>query len=175
MPANARTGNLFNPVTQSHNSSDVYGSSKAQNHRNRLGFQSLSLPRVFRTLLSFLDFMSLFTTMQTRKDYRWDVVSTRGKGYQPDYYWVHKEIRKRMKQILLKDGGLRSTVERRNFWIYRSKLCRIRGSHPENYYSELVSQNFSDQILERPSLTEIGKDIGRTFPDLMFFKKDQPG
>ena len=41
--------------------------------------------------------MSLVTVMQTRKDYRWDVASTRGKGYQPDYYWVHKELRKRMK------------------------------------------------------------------------------
>ena len=40
----------------------------------------LTLPRVFRTLVGFLDYMSLFTFMQTRKDYRWDV-STRGKGY----------------------------------------------------------------------------------------------
>ena len=44
-------------------------------------------------MLSHLDFMALFTFMQIRKDYRWDV----GKGYQPDYFWVHKEIRKRMK------------------------------------------------------------------------------
>ena len=112
--------------------------------------------------------MSLFTMMQTRKDYRWDV-STRGKGYQPDYYWVHKEVRKRMKQILLKDGGLRSTVERRNFWIYRSKLNKIRDNYPANHYEKLVEENTRDCNAERLSLTEIGKDIGRTFPDLKFF------
>jgi len=83
--------------------------------------------------------MSLFTFMQTRKDYRWDV-STRGNFYQPDHYWVHKEIRKRMKQILLKDGGLRSTVERRNFWIYRSKLIKIRDTYPKDLYSTLVGK-----------------------------------
>ena len=43
-----------------------------------------------------LDFMALFGLMQTRRDYRWDV-DKRGKGYQPDKYWVHKVIRKRLK------------------------------------------------------------------------------
>ena len=80
-----------------------------------------------------------------------------------------------MKQVLLKDGGLRSTVERRNFWIYRSKLCRIKDRYPPGHYDRLVSQHFRESNLERASLCEIGKDIGRTFPDLMFFKKDQPG
>ena len=113
--------------------------------------------------------------MQTRKDYRWDVQTKRGKGYQPDYYWVHKELRKRMKQILLKDGGLRSTVERRNFWIYRSKLNKVSKEYHAGYYERLVSQHFRDSMADRPSMTEIGKDIGRTFPDLLFFQKDQPG
>ena len=44
-----------------------------------------------------------------------------------------------MKQILLKDGGLRSTVERRSFWIYRSKLTRLKAKFPDNYYETLVS------------------------------------
>ena len=92
---------------------------------------SLAVPRIFRTLLSHLDFMALFTFMQIRKDYRWDV----GKGYQPDYFWVHKEIRKRMKQVLLTDGGLRSTVERRNFWIYRTKLGRVKEQYELDLYA----------------------------------------
>ena len=77
-----------------------YGSHKKRLHASvrlrRCALQSLSVPRIFRTLLSMLDFMALFTFMQTRRDYRWDV-STRCNGYQPDYFWVHKEIRKRMK------------------------------------------------------------------------------
>ena len=71
---------------------------------------------------------------------------------------------------MLKDGGLRSTVERRNFWIYRSKLNKIRDSYPENHYERLVEENTRDSNAERLSLTEIGKDIGRTFPDLKFFQ-----
>ena len=130
---------------------------------------SLTFPRVFRTLIGFLDYMSLFTLMKTRKDYRWDVASVRGKGYQPDYYWVHKELRKRMKQILLKDGGLRSTVERRNFWVYRSKLNRIRDLYEKNFYEKHIAKHFKTSMAERPSMSEIGKDIGRTFPDLQFF------
>ena len=113
--------------------------------------------------------------MQTRRDYRWDVLSTRNKGYQPDVYWVHKEIRKRMKQVLLKDGGLRSTVERRNFWIYRSKLHRLQLEYPQNLYESLTSQISPEMTAERPSMSEIGKDVGRTFPDLAFFQKNQPG
>lgn len=131
----------------------------------------LTLPRFFRTLLSFLDFMSLFSLMQTRKDYRWDVCS-RGKGYQPQTYWVHKEIRKRMKQILLRDGGLRSTVERRNLWIYSSKLTKLRQRYPENHYEELAEKYFRQSLLEQHKMSEIGKDVSRTFPDLQFFQKD---
>ena len=87
-----------------------------------------------------LDFMALFGLMQTRRDYRWDV-DMRGKGYQPDKYWVHKVIRKRLKQILLGDGGLRSTVERRNFWIYTSKLLKLRERHANSqHYQDLVTQ-----------------------------------
>ena len=85
-----------------------------------------------------MDFMSLFKLMQSRRDYRWDV-STRGKGYQPSLYWVHKDIRKRMKQILLKNGGLRSTVERRNFWIYRTKINSLRAGFGSNYYADLLA------------------------------------
>ena len=84
---------------------------------------SLKHPRIFKTLLGLLDFMSLFRVMQTRRDYRWDIDK---RGYQPEKYWVHKVIRKRLKQILLGEGGLRSTVERRNFWIYTSKLTKLR-------------------------------------------------
>ena len=53
-------------------------------------------PRIFRTFLSMLDFMGLFSMMQTRRDYRWDI-DKRGQGYQPEKYWVHKVIRKRLK------------------------------------------------------------------------------
>lgn len=76
-----------------------------------------------------------------------------------------------MKQILLKDGGLRSTVERRNFWIYRSKLEKIKDFYPDKYYLKLVAEHLreSNGPDNRASLSEIGKDIGRTFPDLQFF------
>ena len=40
----------------------------------------LVTPNCFRSLLSCLDFMSLFKIMQTRRDYRWDI-STKGIGY----------------------------------------------------------------------------------------------
>ena len=75
--------------------------------------------------------------MQTRRDYRWDV-STKGNGYQPSLYWVHKEIRKHMKHILLKNGGLRSTVERRNFWIYRTKINAMREKFGKDVYCNLL-------------------------------------
>ena len=97
----------------------------------------LVTPNCFRSLLSCLDFMSLFKIMQTRRDYRWDI-STKGIGYQPTLYWVHKEIRKHMKQILLKHGGLRSTVERRNFWMYRTKINILRRTYGRNLYSKLL-------------------------------------
>ena len=71
-----------------------------------------------------------------------------------------------MKEILLKNGGLRSTVERRNFWIYSSKLNRIRDSYPNKYYEELVSNNLNESLTDKTLMSEIGKDIGRTFPDL---------
>ena len=117
-------------------------SSKNLFERRSCGVQNLWQPRIFATLLAMLDFTSLFTLMQTRRDYRWDV-DKRGKGYQPNQYWVHKVIRKRMKQVLLADGGLRSTVERRKLWIYTSKLTKIRQRHPEGHYSELVRRNLS--------------------------------
>lgn len=78
-----------------------------------------------------------------------------------------------MKQVLLADGGLRSTVERRKLWIYTSKLTKIRQRHPEGHYSDLVRKNLSAG--KQFSLSEIGKDVGRTFPDLKFFQKGQPG
>ena len=120
--------------------------------------------------------MALFTFMKTRKDYRWDV-STRCKGYQPDYFWVHKEIRKRMKQVLLTDGGLRSTVERLNFWIYRTKFNRVKCQYEAGLYDELVGRISpgGPEAAERQSMSEIGKDVGRTFPDLQFFSKNYPG
>ena len=69
----------------------------------------------------------------------------------------------------MSDGGLRSTVERRNFWIYTSKLTKLREQHSNpNYYQDLVQRQ---QGLTQGSLTEIGKDVGRTFPDLKFFQK----
>lgn len=75
-----------------------------------------------------------------------------------------------MKQILLKDGGLRSTVERRNFWIYRSKLNKLSKNYSFDHYKELVDKYFNlndSQTAENAALiNEIGKDVGRTFPDL---------
>ena len=68
------------------------------------------------------------------------------------------------------EAGPQPTVERRNFWIYRSKLNKIRDSYPENHYERLVEENTRDSNAEGLSLTEIGKDIGRTFPDLKFFQ-----
>ena len=85
----------------------------------------LSTKRTFRLMLSFMDFSMLFRLMQTRRDYRWDI-STKGKGYEPELYWVHKELRKRMKEILLFHGGIRSSVDRLNFWIYRTKLHKLK-------------------------------------------------
>ena len=82
---NNRIGNLFATKVSTLHSIEGYGSSKKnknlQGGIRRLVIISLAMPRVFRTLLSSLDFLSLFTFMQTRRDYRWDVLSTRNKGY----------------------------------------------------------------------------------------------
>lgn len=70
-----------------------------------------------------------------QRDYRWDVTL---KGYQPSLYWVHKAIRKQMKRILLQDGGLRSTIERRYFWNYNTKISKLKQSYPGNFFKKLV-------------------------------------
>ena len=43
-----------------------------------------------------------------------------------------------MKHILLKNGGLRSTVERRNFWIYSTKINAMRDKFGKDVYSNLL-------------------------------------
>ena len=44
-----------------------------------------------------------------------------------------------------------------------------------DHYSELVRLKLSESTSDKASLSEIGKDVGRTFPDLKFFQKGQPG
>ena len=121
---NASTNNRrFSLLTSLNTKNVAMSRSKRALNSNVTIQMSLKHPRIFKTLLSLLDFMSLFRVMQTRRDYRWDLDK---RGYQPEKYWVHKVIRKRLKQIFLGEGGLRSTVERRNFWIYTSKLTKLR-------------------------------------------------
>jgi len=81
------------------------------------------------------------------------------KGYQPKLYWVHKLIRKRMKQILLQHGGLRSTVERRHFWILCTKITKLKNDNILNSYPNQLQRSTN-------KVKEINKDINRTFPEL---------
>ena len=68
-----------------------------------------------------------------------------------------------MKQILLRNGGLRSTVERRNFWVYRTKINAMRSSYGIDFYSKLLVRC---AVNNETTNIEIMKDIGRTFPEL---------
>ena len=98
----------------------------------------MSNMRTFKTFLGYLDYANLMKLMQTRRAYRWDLKSD-GNGYQPDSVWVHKALRKRMKEILLYQGGIRSSKDRLNFWIYRTKMHSLRRSNGAGFYRRLVS------------------------------------
>jgi len=122
--------------------------------------------KIFKLLLGMLDFMGLFKLMQLQRDYRWDLMR---QGYQPKLYWVHKCIRKRMKQILLQSGGLRSTVERRHFWIFSTKITKLQKEYRLSCSYESQLATVAEQLKLGKKCSEITKDINRTFPQLQFF------
>lgn len=137
----------------------------------------LSHPNTFKLLLSYVDFLTLFRLMQTRRDFRWDIRQDGSNGYRPKQIWVHKLIRQRIKGIFYMHGGLRSTKERRNFWIYRTKLTSLvkqkEVGQVTTLYLDLISQMSNES--NRTVTALIDKDVGRTFPDLQYFKRNEDG
>ena len=80
-----------------------------------------------------------------------------------------------MKQILLQHGGIRSTVERRYFWIFNTKITKLKAEHGGPDFYETLLQNLDPESRDGNIAFEISKDIGRTFPELQFFRQNQPG